>query len=342
MDWIKKRYDQFILVLAAVALLAVAALLFMQIQSFPQKFAEAQASVVPGDKIAELDLSVIKSAEALAAQPASWKPAKDANAFLFVPDRYIIDTATLQPKKPGGTALYKDSLTGVDIPSSFFLDNNLQLLDPAVANQDPDKDGFLNEDEWRGSRDPNDPAVWLHDSTNPNDANSHPPFITKLFLKQWIRVPFRLLFQAYDGDPTKPKEMSFQINAKGRGSKTEFLKLGEKVGGSRYRLESFEFKEQPNPKTGGKDDVSELTLLDTEFNTPIVLVKNKETDSPDSIGLLEYQITGKPIQVKKGGDFVLLPETDKLYKLVDIKEDRAVIQLPDGGTYIIVVDSRKK
>lgn len=341
MNWIKKRYDQFILVLAALALLGVSGLLALRAKNFPENFAEAHVTVVPGDKIPELDLSVVKKAEAQVAQPAKWQPAKDTNLYLFASDRYIIDPSTSLPKKPKSGSLYKDTLTGQDIPNSFFIDNSLSLLDPGVPKQDPDKDGFTNEDEWRGTRDPMDVNKW-HDSTDPNDPKLHPPLVTKLFLKQWIRVKFRLLFQAYDGDPAKPEEMTFQINAVDRGRKTEFLKIGKKVANSPYQLEKFELKMRANPKTGSEEDVSELTVLNTETTDSVVLVKGRETDSPDSYGLFDYELTGKDIQVKKLQEFILLPDKDTRYKLVDIKEGEALIQLPGGEKYVVTPDPRKK
>jgi hypothetical protein len=339
MNWIKKRYDQFFLVLAAVALLVVCGLIALRAKSFPDNFADARTNIVPSKKIPDLDLTAIKAAEAAANEPAKWQPANDANSYLFVSDKYAIDPASGQPKKPIIGTNNRDSLTGKDIPNKFFIDNNLAALDPAVPKQDPDKDGYTNEDEWRGTRDPSDPTIW-HDSTDPNDPKSHPPLITKLFLKKWIRVPFRLLFQAYDGDPTKPSEMSFQINAIDRGRKTEFLKIGEKVSNSDYRIEKFEFKEQVSPSTGEKTDVSELTMLNTSTNDSIVVVKEKITDSPDSYAL--FELAGKDLKaVKKLQSFDLPPEPG-LYKLVDIKEGQAVIQPPAGGPYIVVPDPRKK
>ncbi|MGB8170622.1 MAG: Amuc_1099 family pilus-like system protein [Chthoniobacteraceae bacterium] len=350
MDWIKKRYDQFVLLLATLLLLGVSGLLALRAKSFPDKFAAALTTVVPSEKIPELDLTLVKSAEARVADPARWSAPKGVNEFMFAPDLYMIDKDTQQPKKPTDGSLYNDSLTGKPIPNRFFTSHNLPLLDSSVPKQDPDKDGFTNEDEWRGERDGADPSNW-HDSTDPNDAAAHPAVVTKLYLKQWIRVRFRLLFQAYDGDPAKPEEMSFQINAVDRGRKTEFLKIGQKVAGSPYRLEKFELKMKVNPSTGSEEDVSELTILNTETNDTVVLVKAKETDSPDSYALFDYQLfptapnqfTSKDIQVKKLQEFVLLPDKTKLYKLVDIKEGQAVIQLPDGaGTYLVTPDPRKK
>jgi hypothetical protein len=350
MDWIKNRYDQFVLALMALVLLGFSALLAMRSNSFPENFSAAQATVVPSEKIPELDLAPVKNAEAQAEQPAVWQLKPGANPFTFVPDLYVIDLATSQPKKVTEGSRHDDSLTGKKIPNVFFTSHNLSPLDPAIAKQDTDGDGFSNEDEFRGSRDPLDPNSW-HDSTDPQDENSHPPYVTKLFLKKWIRVPFRLRFQAYTGKVSAPKEIDFQMNAIDRGRKTEFLHLEDKVANSPYRLESFEFKERENKSTGEKDDVSELTVINTETGDSVVLVRGQVTDSPDSYALFEYQCfpagvhkwTSKDIQVKKLGEFILLPEKDKRYKLIDIKEGQAVIQLPDaGGNYIVIPDPRSK
>lgn len=347
MDWIKKRYDQFLLALAALLLLAFSVLIFLKTKSFSDQFAEAQTNVIPSDKIPELDISKLQAAQKLATDPAKWRPKTGTNEFFFVPEQYVIENE--RPKKPGEGARYADSITGTpgvpNIPNVFFTKNKLPLLDPGVSRQDPDKDGFTNEDEWRGDRDPKDVAKWSG-STDPNDPQSHPKYVTKLFLKQWIRVPFLLRFDGDDGDPAKPAEMTFQINTISRGKRTEFKKLGEtipgSVPGSMFKLEKFERKMKVNPSTGAEDDVSELTLVNTESGDPVVLVKGRQTDSPDSYALFDYQWNNKPIQVKKLQEFRLLPEADKPYKLIDINEAGAVIRLPDGVEYLVVPDPRAK
>ena len=327
MDWIKKHYDQFALALAALLLLGLSGFLILQSRAFADTFSEAQAEVTPSEKVPALDLSALQAAQAQIEAPPVWQAEVDTNAHLFVPVHYIIQGD--RPKKTTEGDMHTDSLTSKRIPNVFFIKNRLPLLDKTVPTQDPDKDGFTNEDEWRSNTDPNDPKAF-------------PPYHTKLFLKQWIRVPFRLLFQAYDGDPAKPKEMSFQINAVDRGRRTEFLKLGEKVANSPFRLEKFELKTITNPNTGAEEDVSVLTMINTESGDPVALTLGKQTDSPDSFALFDYQWKGSDIRVKKLTEFVLLPETAKRYKLVDIKEGEALIQLPDGGKHTVTPDPRKR
>ena len=347
MDWIKKHYDQFLLALAALALLVVSGLLILKTQSFGDNFSEAQAPIVPSEKVPDVDLTSLEGAMKRAESPVRWE--EKPNPFLFVADYYIIDGGV--PKKPAEGYRHADSLTSTgqpNIPNRFFIKYKLPLLDPTVPKQDPDKDGFFNEDEWRGERDPKDPTKWagLTDptaGTDPNDPNSHPKYVTKLFLKQWIRIPFVLLFQAYDTDPKDPKnpaKMTFQINAAGRP--TEFLKLGDSESTNRYKLEKFEQKVKINDKTGVEEDISELTVISNETKEPVVLVLGTKTNSPDSFAEFDYQWNGKTIQVKKLREFALQPETDKRYKLIDINEAGAVIRLPDGSEYLVVPDKRIK
>jgi hypothetical protein len=347
MDWIKKHYDQFLLALAALALLAVSGLLILKTKSFGDNFAEGQVNIVPSEKVPDVDIKPLEEAKKLVDAPLLWQPKPGTNEFLFVSEPYMILGGL--PKKPKDSAIYSDSVTGTpgvpNIPNHWFLKNKLPLMDASVPKQDPDKDGFTNEDEWRGDRDPKDPTKWgglatPSVSTDPNDANSHPKYVSKLFLKQWIRIPFVLLFQAHDGDPKKPAEMTFQINAAARTSKTEFLKLGEIESTKRYRLEKFEHKMKMNDKTGVEEDVSELTVVNVETGSSVVLVLGQKTNSPDSYAEFDYQWNGKTIQVKKLQEFVLLPETDKRYKLVDINEAGAVIRTPDGVEHLVVPDKR--
>ncbi len=346
MDWIKKHYDQFLLALAALALLAVSALLILKATGFQSNFAEAQQDLVPKANVPPLDLTALKSAETQLAQPTTWQVKDDANQFLFVSDPYIIENGA--PTKPAKGYRYEDSLTGTgqpNIPNLFFVDNRLPLLDPLAPKQDPDQDGFNNEDEWRGNRDPKDPSKWsgLADppvSTDPNDPKSHPEYVTKLFLAEWIPVPFLMRFDAYDGDPSKPEKMTFQINAVSRGKRTQFKEIGQTIDGAPLKLQKFEKKMMVNPSTGAESDVSELTLLNTETNETVVLIKEKVIDSPDSFALFKYEWNNTPIKVKKLQDFVLKPEEDKRYKLVDINEAGAVIRLPDGTEYLVIKDKR--
>jgi hypothetical protein len=335
MDWIKKRYDQFILAVVAILLLVFAVLVFLKTGSFQERFAEAAATVPPSTKLPELQLEPVEQAKSNLTNPPKWDVPRDfetgTKGSLFVSQFYIVGPTGI-PSKPDKEALRSDSLTKKPIPNRWFMDRGISFLEGDAATRDADKDGFANEDEWR-------------EDTDPNKPESHPPYYTKLFFKQIIRVPFRLIFSATNGDMKKPETLEFQINTVDLRQPSEFLKIGDMVPNTKFKLVKFEFKEKLNPTTESMEDVSELTLTNIETNEPIILVINKVTNSPDVYALFDYQWPGGAgdIRVKKLQDFALKPEADRshLYKVIDVTDTQAVIQLPNGQKYTVVRDPRK-
>jgi len=351
MAWIKKHFDQFALAVISALVLAFALFLFLKAQNFGERFAEALAQPVQNDRVPPVVLDQIDRANALLTKPPQWEiPQSDGSGdrgSLLVSERYMLDKDG-NPTRPTKGSIYSDSLTGQPIPNSWFLDNNLPLFDPTVRLQDPDRDGFPNEVEWRLK-------------TDPNVKDSHPPYYAMLFLKQVIRVPFRLRFLGYDGDPKKGnfKDFAFQINTLDLRQPTEFLKLGDTVSHTNFRLEKFEYKTAKNPNTNEEEDVSELTVFNMETHDKAILILDKIVDSPDFYIRFDYQwpepdqppLKPSEIVVKRLGFFVLKPNVGvkDRYKLIDIKDDAAVIQLPDGqtapgggNTVVISRDPRKK
>ena len=343
MDWIKKHYDQFALALLAVALLALSVLLILRAQNFGGTFSAATATATQHDKVPPVPLERIDEAEKILKAPPQWAEEEShppsgeekdkKRGQLFVSDIYVIGTDGT-PKKPIIESFYTDTLTGKKIPNMWFMKNHLPLLDQTVSQQDPDKDGFSNEDEQRAG-------------TDPNNKESHPPYHSKLFIRQFIRVPFRLLFNAYNGDPKKDKleTFEFQINTIDLRQPSEFLKIGEKVSRTNFQLKKFEIKNQLNPKTEEQEDVSELTLYNAETDVTVVLILNRVTDSPDYFMKFVYKWTNPPIEftVKKLGEFAFKPNVTEKYKLIDSGEEKALIQLPDGKTTVeIIRDPRDK
>lgn len=339
MDWIKKHYDQFALSLLALLLLAFSVMLILRARNFGSGFAAATATAIPRDKVPPVSLELIEAAKEALKTPPQWNEAdshiKAANeekkrGSLFVSDLYVIGKDGT-PQKPSRESFWKDSLTEQPIKNIWFMDNRLPLLDRSVPLQDPDKDGFPNEDEWRAG-------------TDPNNKDSHPAYVTKLFVKQFIRVPFRLLFNAYDGDPTTDKidKFAFQLNTIDLRQPSEFLKIGDTVKNTKFKLDKFEYKTQLNPKTGEQEDVSELTIVNIETKEPLILVLNRVTDSPDYFMRFAYKWPNPPIEftVKKRQDFVLKPNIDEKYNLVDSQEGKAQVKGSDGKLIEIIPDPR--
>jgi hypothetical protein len=326
MDWIKKNTDQFALAVLSLVLVALSGLIIFKASTFGDSFSAIQTTPPRNDNIPPLQMAVMTEAQQSAEKPAQWIPKRGS---LFVSEPFFVE----------GGRLVKLDRKGMNFPpvrNAWLSKYGLSLLDPNVLNDDPDKDGFTNLDEFLGaSRSPEGGAEGDPDSTNPLDKDSHPPYYTQLWLKEWIRIRFNLLFKGYDGDPAKPDTLNVQINA--AAQPTQFRKIGDLVEGSKYRVEKFEYKTKLNPSTGNQDDVSELSLLNTESNETVVLPKNVLVNSPDSLALFIYRWPKPPLEfkVRKLQEFVLRPNVNEKYKLIDIKETEAVILLPSGEKYAV-------
>lgn len=305
MDWIKKNYDRFALLLLAVALLGSSAIMVWCVKGFQARYEPALAVVSHGKKVALLETEPLERAELALEKPAAWGVHP---GLLFVSRKYVVgknaatkENVLIDPFEAGSTPLHSP------VPNEWFLKNSLEaaILEPDALGQDPDKDGFSNLDEYLGK-------------TNPVDAQSHPSYLTKLRLKRFIKVPFRLKFEAYD-------EGSFQINTVDVRQPTQFVKIGELIAGTKFKAVKFEKKSTLNPNTGVDRDVSELTVEHTESGLQVVLVVGTEVNSPDQYARFAFLWDGTEFTVKKLQKFSLKPDSGVEYKLIDIKESEALI-----------------
>ncbi len=94
------------------------------------------------------------------------------------------------------------------------------------------------------------------------------------------RERFRLIFQAYDGDPKEVKGMLFQINTIDIRQPSDFLKIGDSIPRTKLKLLKFEYKTVRHANTGEDEDVSTLTLIDTETSETTVLPITKVVNVP--------------------------------------------------------------
>lgn len=314
MDWIKKNHEKFSLLLLSLALFGVSVFLVLNARSFLTVFDSIRGNVVHSTNIPALETGRMEDAKVELRKSSVWTGHRGS---LFVSRKYLIKDGVLYDPLEGET-------NGVPlhppIPNAWFFKYNLDILDSDILDQDPDGDGFTNLEEWKNLKGDGS------DATDPTNKNSHPPYYTKLRLERYIREHFLMLFAAYDGDPAKPESLTFQINAITAGKPSQFLKLGEIIAGTKFKITKFEQKKEIDPKTSAERDVSEVTAENTETGDKVVLVLEKLADSPDSYALFKYVWNNTELKVKKDKEFSLKPEDDLKYKLVDIKEQEAVIE----------------
>src|SRR6266567_2501045 len=296
MEWIRAHYERVALLAAAIFLFFCAILIWRNAVKFGADFAgrktEAQLkNASPPPKAVELG----HAAEKLE-QPAQWTSHEPSG--LFVPEKHFIDANGLP-------ATLKTTMVHPPVPNEWLEQFGLPIADADVLEQDPDGDGFNNLDEWAAH-------------TTPIDSNSHPEYYTKLKLKSATEEPFRLVFPSWVGD-------TFAINTIDLKQPTQFLKVGDSIKGTRFKIAKFLEKYQPN-KYGTDVDVSELTLEQVETKQQLTLIKEKVVMSPESVATFVYTWGGRQeFQVRKDQEFSLKPLAQIKYKLVDVDPAKAVI-----------------
>ena len=296
MTWVRANYDRALVLAAALLLFISAVLVLRNVSHFGEQFLPlqkppTQKPAVPPPKAAELEQAHNKLRQA-----AQWT--FSGRSGLFVPEKHFIGANGLP-------ATLQTTEVHSPVPNEWFEEFGLPIAEADVLTQDPDADGFNNLEEWQNH-------------TNPVDKNSHPSFIAKLKLKSFAKEPFRLVFASWVDD-------TFAINTSDLKEPTQFLKIGDSIHGTKFKLLNFEEKHQAN-QYGTDLDVSELTLENQETHEQLKLVKEKIMISPESVATFVYSWgERREFAVKRDHEFSLKPEEQIKYKLVDVQTDKAVI-----------------
>ena len=296
MNWIRAHYEKALFIAAALLLFLSSIFIWRNAARFGSTLAgmppaPSSKSVSPLAKAEEL-----AAAAAKLRQPPQWT--FGGRSGLFVPEKHFI-AANGEPATLQTTEVHPP------VPNEWLEQFGLPIADADVLEQDPDGDGFTNLEEWQGH-------------TNPTDRNSHPEYYTKLKLISTSEEPFRLIFSSWMGD-------TYQINTIDFNQPTQFLKVGDTIKGTRFKIAKFVKKYERN-KYGTNVDVSELTLEQEETKQQLTLVKEKVAISPESVATFVYTWGGRrEFQVRKDQEFSLKPQEQIKYKLIDIGPAKAVI-----------------
>jgi hypothetical protein len=296
MAWIRTHYDRVALIAAAAFLFFCVISVWRKAAQFNTEFAAPQnlASPKPASRppsAVELEAGLKKLA-----YPPQWT--FSGRSGLFVPEKHFIGANGLP-------ATLQTTEVHPPVPNEWLDQFGLPIADADVLNQDQDSDGFSNLDEWQHQ-------------TDPTDKNSHPDYVTKLQLKSATEEPFRLIFSSR-------MENTYAINTIDLKQPTQFLKKGDIIKGTRFKIVQFTEKYQLN-KYGTKVDLSELALEDEETKERLILTKEKVAMSPESVATFVYTWgERREFQVRNGQEFSLKPADQIKYELIDVQPAKAVV-----------------
>ena len=295
LEWIKAHYDRVALIAAGIFLFICAVSIWWNAIQFGNRLVAQPGpparNASPPPVATELD----RAAERLE-HPSQWK--SSTRSGLFVPEKHFIGANGLP-------ATLENTQVHAPVPNDWFEKFGLPIQDADVLEQDPDNDGFANLDEWQGG-------------TDPTKKDSHPDYITKLHLVSATEEPFRFIFASRTGN-------TFGINSIDESEPTQFLKIGDIVRGTDFRIVKFTQKQERN-QYGTNVDVSELLLEHKDTHVQVTLVKEKVATSPQSVATFVYTWGGRrEFEVRKDQQFSLKPVEEINYKLVDVQPTKAVI-----------------
>ena len=295
LDWIKAHYDRAALIGAAVFLFISAVSIWWSAIQFGNRLVTPQPSRGKPASQPPVAVELDHAAEQLQ-NPAQWKAS--TRSGLFVPEKHFIAA-------DGLPATLQNTQVHAPVPNDWFEKYGLPIEDADALDQDPDKDGFTNLDEWQGG-------------TDPTKKDSHPDYTTKLHLVSATEEPFRYVFASRIKD-------KFGINTIDQTEPTQFLKVGDVIRGTDFKIVKFTEKRERN-RYGMREDVSELLLEHTENDVQVTLVKGKVATSPQSVATFVYTWRGRrEFEVRKDQEFSLKPMEEIKYKLVEVQPAKAVI-----------------
>ena len=346
MDWIKKNPAQLTLAIVAILVIAATVLLYTRVSGLDSNFDVIRGASSSNAPVEKLNTESLDAASKAVETPVVWEQPAEGSAKLFISKLYVIKDNRLV--SPVGTMFHPP------VPNKWLLKYGLDPLASNVLNMDPLQKGFSILDEWNGLDavshldNTGQPVMGADgqplpaDSTDPTKADSHPPYHTKLELVKVVYIAFRLRVMSIDVPPKvkKPSDVTVQINTIDLKNRTMFVAVGEDIPGTKFKIDSFQQKEIDGAD-GTKKDVSETTIINKETGEKVVLPFRQIVDSPDSYGIFQYKWFkpgGKkpdPFPKRRGDTFTLPPDTDKIYKVIEIKGQEATIELPDGTKKIL-------
>ena len=119
---------------------------------------------------------------------------------------------------------------------------------------------------------------------------------------------------------------TFGINNLDRNKPTQFLKVGDFVVGTKFRITGYTEKYDTD-RNGATVNVSELTVEQINTHDRITLVKEKTATSPESVATFAYMWRGteETFAVKKDQEFSLKPRDEIKYKLLEVQPAQAIL-----------------
>ena len=263
--------------------------------------------------------------------PAIWNEAPSHN-HLFKADGYFFYPGLY----PTGNYLQKDDGTATTpggVLISWCQKYNLDITDPDIDREDPDKDGFSNKTEFFANLPPGTTKADGSKSTSPLDPKDHPTYLSRLRLQNYDVQPFHIRFV---GVVNLEGQNVFQIALTDvpPSGQPPLKKTGDALGYENWIVGAYTPKmvEEKDAATGEVSTVDRSTLeLDKpDIGLKVVLPLGEVINAPDSTAnfvMLMPSEVGKVIKTPQGKTFSLpLAPPGSDYTVISVSDTGAVIR----------------
>ena len=285
MDWAKKNYDTLILAACTALLAFTAAHFYFQSEGFLSSIPTATTVKTSESKATAEETKSLAQARSMIEKPVLWNEKslvdndQKERGNLFVSRLYILKDGNLIDPIEGEQQLHPP------ITNAWLIKFGLNFADATIKDQDPDRDGFTNLEEFNAKP-----------GTDPKDKASHPSKITKLRFVKFEQIDFPVIFKGdagIDGIELHFGKVKF-TPARTTGSKDPKIVLGTvDSNGIKYNVRSYKKKEYPTGLPSADktkydevlNNVSEniaqdenLKTIENDINAALTSLKSSDDD----------------------------------------------------------------
>lgn len=325
MNWIQKNYEKALLIFAGTLAILGAAWIILKATGFKSQLAIEETA--QGKNLDPLSADAVKDAAQRVQNVPQW-PA-NLNLPLFSSTPFVVMND--RPDEPFQMRAADAPKLRDPIDNVWLVDNDLDYTSVDVREQDPDRDGFSNLDEFLGQ-------------TDPNSSLSKPTFDTKLYFSERVEEPLSLRLSSYDSGTCS---IAF-ITKDASGNELPRINDRIKVGESSQRFEPGRFKvvevkTETVERFGSPSQVPVAFVVDAKDRKQerIRLEQGKIVDHPTYLAKFDYTLTSETHTVKEGEDITLSKPAGKTITVEEIHPDNVVLSfVPEGQNDLVKVTKK--
>ncbi len=323
MNWIQKNYDRAFLIIAALVAVLGAGWIILKASDFKSRF--VSDSPEPRKQLGELSAEAVAEADKRL-EGFEWSQVKldggqivplfSSTPFVVMNDRPDDPFPMYQPEPK-----LRDPIDNI-----WLVEHDLDYTSVDVREQDPDRDGYTNLDEFLGG-------------TDPNSSLSKPTSETKLYYAERLEDPLTLRLSSYDSGTAGIAFIVRNPDGTEKERRSEYLKVGEST--KRFepgRFKVAEVKTETVDRFGTPTPVAVAYLLDEKDRKQqrIRLEERKEVEHPTYIAKLVYTLTNEDFEKKEGEDFEVRNPAGMTFTVEEIHADNVILSfVPEGGSEVV-------